>query len=135
VRACGSLFHAGSKVKVMSELDDGLDDELSDEAIDAEYARRTREMQAQTAPIDAGAGPVSLGIEGLSTAELDELILARAGEIEPTNAKVKSVMAANDAATPAEDEEVPVAPGSISGLSDADFSELVRKRQGAGSGW
>jgi hypothetical protein len=124
----------------MSEHDDeGFEDEFSDEALDAEIARRTKEMQTENASryAEAGddAGPVTLGIEGLSKAELDELILVRAGEVEPTSAKVKAVISANDAATPREHEEVPVAAGTFSSMSDADFSELVRNRPGIGGGW
>jgi hypothetical protein len=115
----------------MSDEQDEID-ELSDEAIDAEIARRTAEMLADS---DAGAGPVSLGIEGLSGPELDELIASRSGEAEPTSAKVKAVMAANDAATADEDEEVPVAPGTFSSMSDEAFAEFVRKRPGVGGGF
>ena len=120
----------------MSDEQDEID-ELSDEAIDAEIARQTREMNVETARLNAEAGlevgPVSLGIGGLSGPELDELIAARSGEIEATSSAVKAVMAANDAATPDDDEEVPVAPGTFSSMSDDEFAEFVRRRPGVGS--
>jgi hypothetical protein len=121
-------------------MDDDELDELSDEAIDAEIGRRTKALNADTASLLADVGgsdprPATLGIEGLSGPELDELIAARSFEGDPTSAKVKAVLAANDAATPHEDEEVPVAPGTFSDMSDSDFAEFVRKRPGVGGGF
>jgi hypothetical protein len=109
------------------------EDELSDSALDAEIKRQIAESAADSARLDAEAdadtGPATLGVEGLSTAELDELIQVRTGELEePTSAKVRAALAAQAATEVPDDEEIPVAPGSVSALSDSEFAALLQRR-------
>lgn len=125
----------------MSRDEDLFED--SDAALDAEIARRTQELVAESAAMvtsDEALGLAGgLGIEALSGPELDELVAARAGEVEAKSPAVKAALAAEVKASAAFEELLgDEDAGSLEALiggSEDDFAELLRKRPGVGGGW
>lgn len=127
----------------MSDVEDEFEDEVSDEAIDAEIQRRTAAMMVENAALGAGGeslggGSQHLGIESLSPEQLDELIAARSFEREATDPVVKAALAVGadqEAAFDAQFEDEPgPSPAELAAMDDAAFDDFINRNRSYAEG-